>query len=139
MLVGALHHRHAVVDDAAAMKGGLRQAPLPSPKVAFADQQALPQQAFGHILGQRTFVKFRVLHDGDLLDVLRKVQQNSILPENADTNDVAVLAGQAHQRSQRIAQDLKSQPKQGCAGWSGRQADGSFSGCHLDAIVAFAR
>ena len=112
MFVGALHHRRAILHDAAAMKRGLRQASLPSPEITFTDQQALPQQAFGHVFGQRAFVKFRMLHDGNLLDVFRKVQQDSILFEDADADDVAVLASQAHQRGQRVAQHLKSQPEQ---------------------------
>ena len=61
-----------------------------------------------------------MLHDGDLLDVFRKVQQDSILFEDADADDVAVLASQAHQRGQGIAQHLKSQPEQGRALRSGR-------------------
>ena len=45
------------------MKRRLRQAPLPSPEITFADQQALAEQALGDVLGEFAFVKFSLLYD----------------------------------------------------------------------------
>jgi len=74
------------------MKGGLRQAALAAPKIAFADEQTLTEQALGDVFGQFAFVEFGLLNDANLFDVIRMVQENTVLIEYRNANDVAILA-----------------------------------------------
>jgi hypothetical protein len=91
------------------MERGLRQAPLPAPEIAFADQQALAEQALGHVFGQFALVEFGLLDDANLLDIIGMIQKDPLLVDHRYTNDVAILAGEPAQRFQRIAQELKRQ------------------------------
>ena len=62
--VGAIGHNFAVGGDAFAVEGGLRQFALPPPEIAFADEQAVPEQ---HPIApqQVAFGEFAVIgHEG---------------------------------------------------------------------------
>src|SRR5271156_573261 len=131
MRIRTLNHCHAVFSDAATVESRLGESPLPAPEIAFADQQALAEYPLRHIFRQRTFVEFCLLNDCDLLDVLRKVQQNSMLFENVDADDVPVTAGQTHQRAQGIAQYLEPKAEQRYTLRSGWKPDRGTVGRHM--------
>jgi len=81
-----------------AMKGRLRESPLAPPEISFADQQALSQKALGGFFGQRALVKFALLEEQQLLNVIGVVEQDAALQNHRDAHDVAVFARRvAHQ------------------------------------------
>ena len=102
------------------MECGLRQAPLPSPEIAFADEQALAKKAFDDALGQLALVKFRLLDDQYLLDVVRMIQENAVLKGNRHANNVAVLARDAAQRAQGVLANGQRQAQDGQSAGAGR-------------------
>src|SRR5690348_1439191 len=103
MCLRAFHHRRGVFINSAAMKRRLRQSPLSPPEVAFADEQPLAEQRSSHASRQFAFVEFGVLHHENLLDQIRIVQQDALLPRHDKTHEIAVLARHARQHTQRIA------------------------------------
>ena len=127
--VGAFHHRRAVFRDARAMKRRLRQPPLPPPEISLADEQALPQQPLRHILRQRALVKLRLLDDGHLLDVVRMIQQNTVMPKHRNAHNVAIFPRHAHQRSKRVAQNVQRQAQQRRSCWPRRKPRPVCGGC----------
>jgi hypothetical protein len=52
-------------------------------------------------------MKFGVLQDADLLNEIRMIQHNAVMPENRNAHNVTVLACYTHQRCQRIAQHVQ--------------------------------
>ena len=86
-----VHHSVRIRSDAASMKSGLSEAPLAQPKVAFAGQQSIPEQAL--IRAQNpSLYKFSILGDQHFLDEVGMVHQIKAEIVVAHRDDVAVLA-----------------------------------------------
>src|SRR5690348_7522294 len=111
MRLRTLHHRRGIFINSAAVKRRLRQSPLSPPEVAFADEQPLAEQRSSHASRQFAFVEFGVLHHENLLNQIRIVQQDALLPRHDKTHEIAVLARHARQHTQRIAPHLQRKPQ----------------------------
>src|SRR6185312_5122725 len=111
MRLRALHHRRGIFINSAAVERRLRQPPLPPPEIAFADQQSLAEQRSSHAPRQFALVEFGVLHHEDLLDQIRIVEQDALLPRHDKTHEIAVLARHARQHAQGIPAHLQREPQ----------------------------
>src|ERR1700730_1952364 len=89
------------------MERRLGQSPLSSPEFAFADQQTLPEQSLGHPLRQLALVKFTLLDDEHLLDIVRMAQQDAALEGDGQPHNIAVLARGAAHRAERVTPNLE--------------------------------
>lgn len=87
------------------MESGLREAALASPEFAFTDEQSLSEKAFGNSLRQLALMKLGLLDDEDLLDEVRMIQENSVLECNGEPDNIAELASDATERSERVFAD----------------------------------
>lgn len=105
---GAFGHGGGVLVDTRAMEGGLGQAALAAPEIAFAEQKPLPEKRLGDALGELAFVKFRVLDDQNFLDVIRAVEENAVLKGNREGDNVPIFTRDAPERAQRITANGKS-------------------------------
>ena len=97
------------------MKGGLGEAALATPKIAFADQQALAKQRADNEFRQRAFVQFGVIEDEELLDVVGAIDENPAHAHNRHADDVAVLASETLQCAEGIAADFERETEDGQA------------------------
>jgi hypothetical protein len=85
------------------MKSRLDQTALPSPEIAFADQQSLAKHSSRDSSGEFALVKFALLDDEHLVDQIGMIQQNAILSHHLKVNDIAVVARHAAHSLERIA------------------------------------
>src|SRR6266436_1041830 len=103
----AFHHYRRIFVGARAVKGGLGEAALATPKIAFADQQALAKQRADNEFRQRAFVQFGVIEDEELLDVVGTIDEHPARAHDRHADDVAVLASETLQCAEGIAADLE--------------------------------
>ena len=103
------------------MKGGLGEAALATPKITFADQQALAKQRADNEFRQRAFVQFGVIEDEELLDVVGPIDEDAARAHDRHADDVAVLTSEAPQSAEGIVADIKRETEEGQASWAWRR------------------
>src|SRR6267378_874108 len=103
----AFHHYRRIFVGARAMKGGLGEAALATPKITFADQQALAKQRADNEFRQRAFVQFGMIEDEELLDVVGAIDEHPAHAHDRHADDVAVLASETLQCAEGIAADFE--------------------------------
>jgi hypothetical protein len=109
-----LRHHLGVPGEAFPMKRGLREAPLTSPEIALARQQAVAQNRVQE-LQVFVFQPPLVLRDEDLFDQLRVTHQDDRHRPQRDVHDVAVPTGHLAQERERIAEIPQSIAEEGNA------------------------
>jgi hypothetical protein len=75
---GVLDHRSAVARDALAVKGRLREAPLPAPVLALARQQPFAEKTLG-TLQRAALDEAFVVRDEDVADEFGVVDEEEVL------------------------------------------------------------
>src|SRR6266478_4049895 len=90
--LGVLHHRRRVGSDPNAVKGRLRQPPLPQPEVSFAGQQAFAE----HMPVRSQDPSFRIharICDQNFFDQVGMIDENRFEIQDAQARDVTIFTG----------------------------------------------
>src|SRR6266852_3732381 len=97
------------------MEGGLGEAALAPPEVAFADEQALAEQRADDEFREGAFVQLSVVEDEELLDIVGAINEDAAHAHHRHADDVAVLASKALQSAEGIFADIESEAEDGQA------------------------
>ncbi|HEV2297491.1 MAG TPA: hypothetical protein VGR72_03125, partial [Candidatus Acidoferrales bacterium] len=94
--------------DARFLKRGLRQTPLTPPKIAFAIEQAIAEQASRGDFRKRALVEFVLLDDENLFDQVGMTDEKAFLPESErKVNEVTVLVRATGEQVEAVLAEFK--------------------------------
>jgi hypothetical protein len=105
---GAGGHGGGVIGDAGAVKGGLHHAALAEPEVAFTGEKAVTENVSIGAEDAALDEFFGVVHE-DVFDVVGVEEEEGADVEEAETDDVAILAGGTGHETERIPAERAAQ------------------------------
>ncbi len=100
-----LYHAGGVGLDAVAMERGLREAPLAAPEVAFAREEAVPEDGAQRLMEEGVLLPEPVARDEHVLDEIGMAQERDLERPDGDANDVAVALARRPEKTERIAHE----------------------------------
>jgi hypothetical protein len=116
---GASGHGGSVIGDAVAMEGGLHHAALTEPEFALAGKQAVAEDV---TIGAEDAAldEFFIVVDEDVFDVFGMEKRVGAEIEEAEADDVAVIASDAGHEGERIAAEGAAKAVEEAFFWAGR-------------------